>query len=778
MLKTTFKISLLCSALWLIGCGDETNSSGASTTPTYEAYIQDALKRDTSIKFTLSGANANVPLPSFALMNAKDGTLEIPTKGDDALTNPVAAMGTMDGWSTSMPLFLDFEGVGLADGLISNGIYLIELTDSMIGSPTVKNVLTLNTDFAAIASASSDKIAIVPNKALNPASEYILAVTDEITDVNGNIAGTSSSYAALKSKVKIYTDDKLGALQKVTQGVESIFALAGVDQTKIIYSTWFSTQSVGQTLYSVKGATAAGLATTDIGNIWKQGANPNNLNLSAAYTMSFGATTDFVTALNNDANFQTYIGAEKTTAKAFIENEYTTSSYHINVTTGTVKLPYYLEKGSNWNSQPFESAMPSLALIKNALADDNEKATIANQLIANNIDVTQLATSPSEQLKLVGLTLTKSDGSPLDPQRIITRYSPVPKVKSLEDVDFLLFTPNAGTNWPIVIYQHGITSVKEDAYFTAAHLANAGIAVIAIDQPLHGARSLDAQRSANADILAYLNLNNLAVARDNTRQSILDIMGLRAAITYSQSAGLFVGSQLATAANTAAMPPKFLGHSLGGIVGLSAVANANRTIGDASGDALYKFSEMAIANSGGQIGNLLMGSANYGPLIKHNLALSASPKYKAFAEQYCPGLTEKVCYTTFENTASASDKAALQSQLDQFTYATQTLLDTMDPYTNASYLISGGTATIPTYLLQVAGDESVPNNVTNTRAGTEPLATLLGLANAVPSDVITNTSKVFVKMDSGTHTTFLVPQDAADAVLRAGALSQLAIFLN
>ncbi|MBF4222667.1 lipase, partial [Vibrio anguillarum] len=93
---------------------------------------------------------------------------------------------------------------------------------SMIGSPTVKNVLTLNTDFAAIASASSDKIAIVPNKALNPASEYILAVTDEITDVNGNIAGTSSSYAALKSKVKIYTDDKLGALQKVTQGVESI----------------------------------------------------------------------------------------------------------------------------------------------------------------------------------------------------------------------------------------------------------------------------------------------------------------------------------------------------------------------------------------------------------------------------------------------------------------------------------------------------------------------------------------------------------------------------
>ncbi|AGU59878.1 hypothetical protein N175_17835 [Vibrio anguillarum M3] len=101
-------------------------------------------------------------------MNAKDGTLEIPTKGDDALTNPVAAMGTMDGWSTSMPLFLDFEGVGLADGLISNGIYLIELTDSMIGSPTVKNVLTLNTNFTAIASASCDKSCNRPHQSAQP----------------------------------------------------------------------------------------------------------------------------------------------------------------------------------------------------------------------------------------------------------------------------------------------------------------------------------------------------------------------------------------------------------------------------------------------------------------------------------------------------------------------------------------------------------------------------------------------------------------------------------
>ncbi|MCZ8499796.1 hypothetical protein O9929_25640 [Vibrio lentus] len=41
----------------------------------------------------------------------------LPTGGDDSLTNPIAAMNTMDGWSTSMPIIMDFEGTGLADGV-------------------------------------------------------------------------------------------------------------------------------------------------------------------------------------------------------------------------------------------------------------------------------------------------------------------------------------------------------------------------------------------------------------------------------------------------------------------------------------------------------------------------------------------------------------------------------------------------------------------------------------------------------------------------------------
>ncbi|GIA90141.1 extracellular lipase, Pla-1/cef family protein [Vibrio cholerae] len=520
-MKQVIKLSLLCSALWLAGCGDETNSSGASTEVVYESYIQQALQRDTTIKFALSGKDANVPLPSFALMNAKDGTLEIPSGSNTSGSNPLVAMGQVDGWPITMPLFLDFKGAGLADNIITSGIYLYELTDSMTGSPSIKALLTNGVDYTAVSSAASDKILIVPTKALNASSEYILAVTSEVSDANGNPVGTSASYAALKSKNKIYSEGDIATLQKVTQGVEKIFQLSGVDETQIVYSTWFSTQSVSNTLFATRGATVSAFAngSNQLETVWKQ----TGLGLDTAYTMQLGTPVDFAAALTADDNFSTYVGADKKTA---ILGTYTANT--VDVTKGTVRLPYYLETGSNWNTQPFESAMPSLAKIKAALADSKEQLTIGSQLLAAGIDTSKLATDASEQLKLMGLTLTKSDGTALDPERYITRYSPVPKVKSVQDVPFLLFTPAGAAPNDIVIYQHGVTSAKENAYAFAKNLTAAGLAVIAIDLPLHGERSLDSTRSANSDPLAYINLTYLAVARDNLRQSILDVLGLRA----------------------------------------------------------------------------------------------------------------------------------------------------------------------------------------------------------------------------------------------------------
>ncbi|WP_332404804.1 VolA/Pla-1 family phospholipase [Vibrio metschnikovii] len=777
-MKKLLKISLLCSALWLAGCGDDTQSSGQPTI-SYEPHIAEALTRETQIKFQLSGANPSVPLPSYALMNPQDGTLNLPTDGDNSPSNPRVAMNQLDGWSTTMPLYLDFTGGNLATGAITAGIYLVELTDSMTGNPQPKanSESSYFVEVKAFSDAATNKIAIYPTKPLNPASNYILAITSEVEDAQGEPIGTSSSYATLKSKQRIYSQGQLAQLQKITHGTEALFSATGVDAAQIVYSTWFSTQSVGDTLNAVAAATAFGAGQGNPLAVWQQTFDHQN----DAYQMTFEDPKPFAEALNADKAFEQYIKAPKELLiKAYDQSVINPDKSVIDpdkfvyVTRGKVTLPYYLETGPNWNTQAFSAASPSLAKISAALKDPVEQAHLTAQLIGAGIDLTELTTNPAEQMKLVGLELTKTDGSRLDSERLITRYSPLPSIKSLQTVPFLLFTPKTGEVKNVVIYQHGITSAKENAYAFAFRLAQAGLAVIAIDMPLHGERSLDEQRSA----LAYLNLANLPVARDNVRQSILDVLALRAALTLSQSS--FIGSPLENVNIATGSQIKLLGHSLGGIVGLSALAASEQDLGNPQANALYHFSAAAIHNSGGRIAPLLFGSDAFAPQIKHNLALT-SAQYQEFVKGFChSGQTDAACYDLFEELAAEPQKAQLNALFAQFSFAAQSVLDSIDPMAN---LASG--ITTPLLLTQVHNDDTVPNVTKEAGilpfAGTEPVASLLGLEwiNKNSSSVTKN-EKVFIQYNAtAKHSTFIAPQndDGSDALHHGQMQAQTIDFL-
>ncbi|EKO3600400.1 lipase [Vibrio metschnikovii] len=769
-MKKLLKISLLCSALWLAGCGDDTQSSGAPTI-SYEPHIAKALTRETQIKFQLSGANPSVPLPSYTLMNPQDGTLNLPTDGDNSPSNPRVAMNQLDGWSTTMPLYLDFTGGNLATGAITDGVYLVELTDSMTGNPQPK----ANVDFVAFSDAATSKIAIYPTKPLNPASNYILAITSDVKDAQGEPIGTSSSYATLKSKQRIYSQGQLAQLQKITHGTEALFSATGVNAEQIVYSTWFSTQSVGETLSAVAAATAYGAGQENPLAVWQQ----TFVHQNDAYQMTFEDPKPFAEALNADKAFEQYIKAPKNLLIAAYDQSVTDTGQSVNVTHGVVTLPYYLETGANWNTQAFSAASPSLAKISAALKDPVEQAHLTAQLMGAGIDLAELATSQEQQMKLVGLELTKTDGSRLDSERLITRYSPLPSIKSLQTVPFLLFTPKTGEVKNVVIYQHGITSAKENAYAFAFRLAQAGLAVITIDMPLHGERSLDEQRSANTNVLAYLNLANLPVARDNVRQSILDVLALRAALTLSQST--FTDSPLKDVNVATGSQIKLLGHSLGGIVGLSALAASEQDLGNPQANALYRFSAAAIHNSGGRIAPLLFGSNAFAPQIKHNLALT-SAQYKGFADTYCIGQTDAACYDLFEELASDEQKAQLNALFAQFSFAAQSVLDSIDPMAN---LASG--ITTPLLLTQVHNDDTVPNVTKEAGilpfAGTEPVASLLGLEWVNKnSPSVTENKKVFIQYNAtAKHSTFIAPQndDGSDA-LHHGQMQEQTVdfFLN
>ena len=104
-------------------------------------------------------------------MNQKDGTLEIPTGGDDSLSNPKAALSQMDGWSTTEPMTIPFKGAGFTAGVQTSGVYIIKLSESLTGSPTPTGILKQNTDFTVV--AQGNNLNIIFSKPLEEKTNYV-----------------------------------------------------------------------------------------------------------------------------------------------------------------------------------------------------------------------------------------------------------------------------------------------------------------------------------------------------------------------------------------------------------------------------------------------------------------------------------------------------------------------------------------------------------------------------------------------------------------------------
>ena len=126
---------------------------------------------------------------------------------------------------------------------------------------------------------------------------------------------------------------------------------------------------------------------------------------------------------------------------------------------------------------------------------------------------------------------------------------------------------------------------------------------------------------------------NLAfyLRRDNVRQSSADLLGLRAALAFANrkaAATIGVGKDLKVS---------FVGHSLGGIVGTNFVAIANE-ISDYVGidNSMFKIDETILAMAGSMIAHIMLESAEFGPIVKHDVAVSGSPTLSAAFEQFKP----------------------------------------------------------------------------------------------------------------------------------------------
>lgn len=783
-MKKKLIYAAVISAL-LAGCGGDENKGDTTS----------------SLDYALSGASGL--RPSVLAPRASDGTLKFATETQD-LSNPVSALSTLDGWSTTQPIQLvpaTVTGVSVPAPAASEyasavaPLYLLELVlDPVTQRPVgVKNnqPLTYGADF--VVSDGGGKLNLVPLKPLNPSSYYMIVATDSLRDSLGTPLKAGGDYSSFKSTTGSSAQDQ--AINGLITLQESLFKSAtGITSDRVIFSDWFATQSGADVLLAVKSAAAAVLQSPslDAASLWTQDAK-GNTSLPGTYTINgLNGGVDFLTQLAGEPFLPS---DQKSLLATTIANstQLTAVANQTKVYTGTVKLPYFLSTpaiAGSWDkakTQSWHGAIPSLYAIANALkAGDTE---VIGGLVGAGVDPAQLGelmADPSRQSallteasKLIGVTIT-SGGKPLDAERNIGRFNPLPTLTEVQSVPLRIFAAGPLANvTDVIIYQHGVTSIKENAYALALGQIGAGlsasksVAVVVIDHPLHGERGYALSGSTDTVTTSenptpYLNLGYLTVARDNLKQSVADLLGLRLAVGLANARGL--GGQL----GGAGLKVHFLGHSLGAIAGANLLAVANQTTGSVQADALFKFDTGGLAMPGGGIAPLLLNSPSFGPTIKMSVLTSGSPELKAGFTAYAPNCKTAAanCFVNeFLPSLDAVTQTGAASTLQSYTFAAQSVLDSADPIN----LGSGVAKNFPLFATEIVGDgalslpdQVIPNSIASAPlGGTEPLFRVLGLQELKGSGVLPagHHAARFLK---GGHSSLLAPDENFD---QAGAVT-------
>ncbi len=355
------------------------------------------------------------------------------------------------------------------------------------------------------------------------------------------------------------------------------------------------------------------------------------------------------------------------------------------------------------------------------------------------------------------------DAFGLDPTSTnITYANPFPVAKSTETIPVLLTVPNAfsghtmpAAGWPVAIFQHGLTRNRADMLALADNYAASGMAVIAIDQPLHGITSTDPTLDPLAMIYAgntpfagfsrertfdvdyvdnatgaagsdgvidgsgahTINLSSLLTSRDNLRQAIADLWVLAATIPGMDFSGDglpdFDGSRIT-----------FVGTSLGAIVGTTFLA-FEPTV-----------STGLLSVPGGGILKFVEASPTFGPVVVGGLAAA--------------GLVQG------------------SSDFEAFMVVGQSVIDGGDPINHAAR----AAATNAIVLQEVIGgpdslpDQVIPNAVAGAPlSGTEPMIAAMGLVpiGATTADALG--VRGVVRFTAGDHGSLLSPDASLAATV-------------
>jgi Pla-1/cef family extracellular lipase len=465
-----------------------------------------------------------------------------------------------------------------------------------------------------------------------------------------------------------------------------------------------------------------------------------------------------------------------------------------NLYQGSVSLPYYL----------------SIPRADNPAAPATEfweAACDSGIVLAGAGSAVNAATpGPNDEFcSALGLRDLRINGQKLDRDRNLTKFNPVPQMKGgnmgRETLDVQVTIPNpavAGAlgfsismpdgGWPVVMLVHGITSKKEDMLSISGALSLAGFATVAIDQPLHGTRGFDVDPTNPGDEInattvsatAFLNLASLPTARDNSRQAVSDLLGMRLGLNA------FINATGDSAVSVNGGDVSLMGVSLGAITGGNFASLANTPFDGqlAPFSPLFNVNAVSLESPGGGLAQFLLESASFGPLIKGFLLSSASEDFQNYliAVYGTTDVTEAQLVqgtNDFLASLNAEQAAGVNAVFAQFAFAAQSVSDQSDPINFFETL--GQNTNV--HMITVVGDggENLPDQVipvstTIPLSGQLPLATLMDLETVASTVSSPNPLSGIVKYTAGAHASSINP--GPNAAVTAEMQSQVATYLG
>jgi hypothetical protein len=253
---------------------------------------------------------------------------------------------------------------------------------------------------------------------------------------------------------------------------------------------------------------------------------------------------------------------------------------------------------------------------------------------------------------------------PLDQtSRVLTRFNPVPAPTSNQTVPMLVGVPDAAKTgcvepahgWPVIVFMHGITGNRTNAFAIMDAYASKCFVTVAIDEPLHGltdptnpffhnqlltgtaaAGLITGERTFDLDLennttgapgpdgvidpsggvggSTFVDLANLLTARDNLRQAESDLVWFAHALPT-----LSLGVNKNGTSDVDGTRLQLAGQSLGSIVGTAAMGVRSVV----NGAAISPYLSGMLSVDGGYWAYLGQTSATFAPIVTPALAAAS-----------------------------------------------------------------------------------------------------------------------------------------------------------